>query len=232
MTLLATLPCVNAGLRPRPGRTRPSYGRPARRNGPFTQRHHAPWTGGRTRVARRAPPGSTRNGLDSRMRSAAGSRHLLWLALYLFGSFAAAGLGGLSTASAIPTWYRTLRKPGWNPPNAVFGPVWTVLYTFMAVAAWLVRRGMSSPQHAETGIVALRLWWLQLGLNLAWSLTFFGRRRPGWGLVVISMLEVTIIATTAAAARVSRLSAALLAPYAAWTAFASALNFRIWQLNR
>lgn len=166
------------------------------------------------------------------MRSAADSWHLPWLGLYLFGSFAAAGLGGLSTARAIPTWYRALRKPGWNPPDAVFGPVWTVLYTFMALAAWLVRRGMKSPDRGRTGTAALWLWWLQLGLNLGWSVTFFGRRRPGWGLIVIGILEVTIIATTVAAARVSRLAAALLTPYAFWTAFASALNFRIWQLNR
>ena len=166
------------------------------------------------------------------MRSAADSWHLRWLGLYLFASFAAAGLGGLSTARAIPTWYRTLRKPGWNPPDAVFGPVWTVLYTLIALAAWLLRRGMSNTERASTGTTALCLWWLQLGLNLGWSLTFFGRRRPGWGLVVISILEVTIIATTVAAARVSRLAAVLLTPYALWTAFASALNFRIWQLNR
>jgi benzodiazapine receptor len=166
------------------------------------------------------------------MRSGVDSWHLPWLGLYLFASFTAAGLGGLSTARAIPTWYRTLRKPGWNPPDAVFGPVWTVLYTFMALAASLVRGGMSSPERATTGTAALWLWWLQLGLNLAWSLTFFGRRRPGWGLVVISILEVTIMTTTVAAARVSRLAAALLTPYALWTAFASALNFRIWQLNR
>jgi len=68
----------------------------------------------------------------------------------------------------------------------------------MALAAWLVRRGISSPGRARTGTAVLWLWWLQLGLNLAWSLTFFGRRRPGWGLVVISILEVTIIATTVA----------------------------------
>jgi translocator protein len=176
--------------------------------------------------------GSTATGLNCRMRSAADSSRLPWLGLYLFGSFAAAGLGGLSTARAIPTWYRTLRKPGWNPPDAVFGPVWTVLYTFMAVAAWLVRRGMSDPSRTRTATAALRLWWLQVGLNLGWSLTFFGRRRPGWGLAVIGVLEVSIIATTVMAARVSRLAAALLAPYALWTAFASALNFRIWQLNR
>ena len=179
-----------------------------------------------------APGSSKLGGLNCRMRSAVDSSHLRWLGLYLFGSFAAAGLGGLSTARAIPTWYRTLRKPGWNPPDGVFGPVWTLLCTFMAVAAWLVRRGMSNRTRTRTGTAALRLWWLQLGLNLGWSLTFFGRRQLGWGLLVISILEVTIVATTVMAARVSRLAAILLAPYALWTAFASALNLRIWQLNR
>lgn len=172
------------------------------------------------------------SGLHCQMRSTADSWRLPWLGFYLFGSFAAAGIGGLSTARAIPSWYRSLRKPGWNPPDAVFGPVWTVLYTCMAAAAWLVHRGMSRPLHATASRTALRLWWLQLGLNLGWSLAFFGWRRPGWGLVVIAMLEVAIIATTLAAARVSRLAAALLTPYALWTAFASALNLRIWQLNR
>ena len=93
-------------------------------------------------------------------------------------------------------------------------------------------RHEQQPERARTGTAALWLWWLQLTLNLAWSLAFFGQRRPGWGLVVIGILEVTIIATTGAAARVSLLAAALLTPYALWTAFASALNFRIWQLNR
>lgn len=166
------------------------------------------------------------------MRSASGSWQLLWLGLYLFGSFVAAALGGVSTARAIPTWYRTLRKPNWNPPDAVFGPVWTLLYLSMAVAAWLIRRGMSSsPEQVRVGKAALRLWWVQLSLNLGWTLVFFGRRRPDWGLVVISILELTIIATAVAAARVSMTATALLTPYALWTAFASVLNFRIWQLN-
>jgi tryptophan-rich sensory protein len=102
----------------------------------------------------------------------------------------------------------------------------------MAVAAWLVRRAMSKPSRTTTGAAALRLWWLQLGLNLGWSLIFFGRRQLGWGFVVVSILEVTIVATTVVAARVSRVAAVLLAPFALWTAFASALNFRIWQLNK
>lgn len=167
------------------------------------------------------------------MRSIPGSWQLPWLGLYLFGSFVAAALGARSTAKAIPTWYRSLHKPDWNPPDAVFGPVWTVLYLSMAFAAWFIRRGIStSPERGKTGKAALRLWWLQLMLNLGWSLVFFGRRRPDWGLAVIGALELTIIATTALAARVSMLAAALLTPYALWTAFASVLNLRIWQLNR
>ena len=143
-----------------------------------------------------------------------------------------AGLGGLSTARSIPTWYRALRKPDWNPPDAVFGPVWTVLYTSMAFAAWLIRRDMSNnPGRVKAGNAALRLWWVQLLLNLGWSLVFFGRRRPDWGLAVIGLLELSIIATILAAARISLVAAALLTPYALWTAFASVLNFRIWQLN-
>ena len=156
---------------------------------------------------------------------------------------------GASLARVIPARLLRRRGPRWanhgtrdshlvphapqtrlEPARRVFGPVWTVLYTFMALAAWLLRRGMSSTQSGRTGTTALWLWWLQLTLNLAWSLVFFGRRRPGWGLVVIGVLEVTIIATTLAAACL-RLAAALLTPYALWTAFASVLNFRIWRLN-
>lgn len=167
------------------------------------------------------------------MRSLVRSWHLNWLGLFLCASFFAAALGGLATTSAIPTWYRMLRKPSWNPPDRAFGPVWTVLYTFMAVAAWLVRRGMSSqPARTRTGRAALRLWWLQLTLNLAWSLTFFGLRRPDLGLAVIGILELAILATTVVAARVSLVAATLLAPYLLWTGFASILNFRIWQMNR
>jgi translocator protein len=167
------------------------------------------------------------------MRSVAPSWHLRWLALFLLGSFVAAAVGGLATATALPTWYRTLRKPTWNPPDGVFGPVWTVLYVLMAVAAWLVRRGMGTrPAERRAGQFALKLWWIQLVLNLGWSLAFFGRRRPDWGLAVIGLLELAIVATTLAAVRVSPLAAALLTPYVLWTGFASILNFRIWRLNR
>jgi translocator protein len=150
-----------------------------------------------------------------------------WLLIFLAASFGVAALGGRVTATAIPVWYRGLRKPSWNPPDRVFAPVWTVLYTLMALAAWLMRR-----EGAAEARPALTLWWLQLGLNLCWSVVFFGRRRPDLGLVVIGALELAILGTIAQARRISHVGAALLVPYAAWTAFALALNFRVWQLNR
>ena len=160
-------------------------------------------------------------------------RDLGWLILFLVASFAAAGLGGSVTAKAIPTWYRGLRKPAWNPPDRLFGPVWTVLYAQMAVAAWLVhRRGRNLPALQASARSALWLWWLQLGLNLGWSICFFGLRRPDWALAVIGLLEVTLFVTAVAASRVSRVAAVLLAPYLLWTGFAVLLNVRIWQLNR
>jgi tryptophan-rich sensory protein len=100
----------------------------------------------------------------------------------------------------------------------------------MAVAAWLVCRD-NRPERAVAQRTALTLWWVQLALNLSWSVAFFGLKRPAWGLGVIGLLELAILATTLATGQVSRLAAALLAPYGLWTAFASVLNYRIWQLN-
>jgi tryptophan-rich sensory protein len=164
------------------------------------------------------------------MRQRAGqSCEIGWLLIFLASTFGVALFGGRVTVGAVAEWYPTLRKPSWTPPAWVFGPVWTVLYTLMAIAAWLVRRGASArPAQAKS---ALRLWWLQLALNLSWSLVFFGRRRPEWGLVVIGALELAIVGTALLAIRVSRAGAALLVPYGVWTAFALALNYRITQLN-
>ena len=152
---------------------------------------------------------------------------------FLFACTCVAAIGGRVTARAIPTWYRTLRKPRWNPPDRVFAPVWTVLYVQMAVAAWLLQRAEStSPARQGGRRAALRLWWLQLVLNVGWSLVFFGRRKPGLGLLVIGLLEGAIAATALIGGRVSAPAGALLVPYLVWTAFAGALNYRIWRLNR
>ena len=150
------------------------------------------------------------------------------LALFVVGALAIGGLGGLATASSVTTWYATLHKPGFTPPNAVFGPAWTLLYVLMAISAWRVWR-RPGPEPAQR--TALRLWALQLALNFAWSFLFFGLRAPAVALVEVLILLVAIAATLAASWRVDRVAGLLLAPYLAWTAFASLLTFEVWRLN-
>lgn len=137
-------------------------------------------------------------------------------------------VGSQWTETADGSWYDRLDLPPWNPPGAVFGIVWTILYVLMAVAAWLVaRRGL-----AEPGVrVAVVLYVVQLLLNLAWTAVFFGFERPGWALAEIGLLAVAITATIWAFARVSAAAAWLLAPYLAWVLFASSLNLAIVVLN-
>ena len=140
---------------------------------------------------------------------------------------AVGALGTFPTAKAIPTWYRTLDKPGWNPPDKVFGPVWTTLYALMGVALVLVRRERrnSSTDRAQA------VFGLQLALNLAWSFVFFGSRSVRGGLVVIALLWATIVATIAAFWRVRPSAALLLVPYLGWVSFASILNGAIARRN-
>jgi len=150
-----------------------------------------------------------------------------WVALALSVAlcFAAAGIGTLSTVDGLRAWYPSLRKPSWNPPNAVFGPVWTVLYVMMAVAAWLVWRA------GDGTAVALGAFAVQLALNVLWSVVFFGRRDVRAAAVVIALLWVAIAVTMAAFWPISPLAAALLVPYLAWVTFASLLNLAIARLN-
>lgn len=137
-------------------------------------------------------------------------------------------IGGLATASSVTTWYAGLNKPAFNPPNAVFGPVWTTLYVLMALAAWRVWRAGSGGGPRSPALV---LYALQLALNLAWSLIFFGLRQPALALAEIVILLAAIVATIAAFWRVDRPAALMMTPYAAWVAFATVLNWEIWRLN-
>lgn len=134
-------------------------------------------------------------------------------------------LAPLPGAIAPPgEWYFALAKPAWTPPPWVFGPAWTLLYTLMAVAAWMVWK-------REPRGLALRCWALQLLLNAAWSPVFFALHAIGAALLVIAALWLAIAGTIAAFARVDRRAAALLLPYLAWVSFATALNLAIWRLN-
>lgn len=157
-----------------------------------------------------------------------GGRSALGLALWLAVSFAAAGAGGLATAAGVTDWYPTLAKPAWTPPSWLFGPVWTVLYAAMAVAAWIVWKEAGRFSKAR-GALSLHL--LQLALNALWSWLFFGMRRPDLAAVEIALLWVAIAVTLVAFGRRSRLAAALFVPYLLWVTFAAALNVAIWARN-
>ncbi len=141
-------------------------------------------------------------------------------------------VGGLSSAltmDGLRVWYRTIRRPAWNPPDWVFGPVWTTLYLMMGVALVQVVRSEEDRAARQLG---LGLFALQLVLNFGWSWIFFANHDLGGALVEILALWLAIAATIAAFATVRRSAAALLLPYLAWTTFATALTAAIWSLNR
>lgn len=121
-------------------------------------------------------------------------------------------------------WYAGLAKPFFNPPDWMFGPVWSVLYVLVAVAGWRMWR------HDPWG-AALRVWICQLILNFLWSPIFFGLQQPGLALMVIVALLVAILGFIPIARKTDRLAAWLFAPYAVWVAFATLLNASIWWLN-
>jgi benzodiazapine receptor len=155
-------------------------------------------------------------------------RSALVLVGFLAVCFAVAGLGGWATASSVQSWYPTLRKPSFSPPDWLFGPVWTALYTMMAVAAFLVWRQAG----LNGGRLALGLFAVQLLVNLAWSPVFFGLRQILAGFIVIIVLWVAIAATTIAFSRHSVVAVMLMIPYLLWVTFAGVLNGALWWLNR
>jgi translocator protein len=154
-------------------------------------------------------------------------RDLLVLLLFLLLCLSAGMLGALATATSVKTWYLTLAKPSWTPPGYLFGPVWTVLYLMMAVAAWLVwlKRSLRPVR------LPLLVFFSQLLINAAWSGIFFGLRRPDLGFYWIGFLWVWIVATLFLFLTVRPLAAILLVPYLGWVTFAQALNFEIYRLN-
>ncbi len=151
----------------------------------------------------------------------------LLLVFWIVGCLALGGLGGIWTGREIPGWYRTIKKPSFNPPSWVFGPVWTTLYILMAISAWLVT--VSSESTLRT--VGLGMFVAQLMLNLAWSWIFFHKHAIGSAAVEVGLLWCVIGATTLVFSRVSLIAAGLMLPYWAWVSFASILNVTIWRLN-
>lgn len=154
----------------------------------------------------------------------------IWkLVVSIVACLAAGGIGSIFTRSAIPTWYATLEKPAFSPPNWLFAPVWTFLYILMGVAAFLVWRQGSGNRRVSSALIVFLI---QLILNALWSVVFFGLESPLYGLIVISLLWVAILVTVIQFFKISRVASALLWPYLLWVAFAAVLNSSIWLLNR
>jgi tryptophan-rich sensory protein len=153
-------------------------------------------------------------------------KQILGLVGWLIVSFIAAAIGGAASIQAGP-FYADLARPDWAPPGSVFGPVWTLLYALMGIAAWLIWR-VGGFRAAKS---ALTLFLVQLAFNALWSWLFFGWRRGGLAFADILVLWVLIVATVVAFWRIRPLAGALLVPYLLWVSFATALNYAVWQLN-
>ncbi|MFC4232685.1 TspO/MBR family protein [Parasediminibacterium paludis] len=141
------------------------------------------------------------------------------------------GLGAASgyvTVREIPTWYATLNKPSFNPPNYLFGPVWTILYILMGISVYLIWKLPPSPHRKK----AINLYLLQFVLNLAWSIIFFNQHQIFLALIEIIVMWFGILLTIFAFSKFSKLAAWLLVPYISWVSFAIILNTAIWLLNR
>lgn len=139
---------------------------------------------------------------------------------------AVGGISGYITADAIPGWYVTINKPSFNPPNWIFGPVWTTLYILMGVAFYLIWKS-THPQKNK----AMLLFGIQLLLNFFWSIIFFNFHALGFALAEIILLWIFILLSILSFYPISKVASYLLIPYLLWVSFASVLNFSIWQLN-
>ncbi len=137
-------------------------------------------------------------------------------------------LASFATQTSVNTWYITLNKPSFNPPNSIFAPVWTILYIMMGISAGLVwAKGL----HHIWVKTALYHFGFQLLYNALWSIVFFGLREPFWGLLVIITLLILLTLTIRWFYVVSKPAAYLLIPYFLWLCFATALNYKVWELN-
>jgi tryptophan-rich sensory protein len=153
-------------------------------------------------------------------------KQVLGLVAWLLVAFVAAAIGAAASIEAAP-FYAQIARPGWAPPATWFGPVWTLLYLLMGLAAWLAWR-VGGFRAAGT---ALTLFGVQLALNALWSWLFFAWHRGGLALADIVLLWLAIAATAVAFWRLRPLAGALLLPYLLWVGFATALNFAVWRLN-
>jgi translocator protein len=137
------------------------------------------------------------------------------------------GLSGIVTSANIPTWYASINKPWFNPPNWIFGPVWTTLYILMGIASYIIYTSEISYHRMRS----LLFYTIQLCLNFAWSFIFFGLKNPGIALIEIIFMWIFIYLTILQFGKISSIASWLMVPYITWVSFASILNFYIYILN-
>lgn len=155
--------------------------------------------------------------------------NILKLALSVALPLAVGALGSYYTIPEISGWYQTIQKPSWNPPNWIFGPVWTTLYVLMGIALYLVWK---TPDNNNVKSIAVSFFMIQLSLNFFWSVIFFNQHRIGVALAEIVLLWIFILVTILSFSKVNKVAPWLLVPYISWVSFAMILNYSIWQLNK
>lgn len=154
---------------------------------------------------------------------------ILKLVACLLLCLAAGMVGSVFTMPSIPTWYAGLVKPPLNPPNWIFGPVWTTLFILMGIALFLVWESQADKKAKNA---AMAIFGGQLALNVLWSILFFGLHSPFYAWLDIILLWISILITIISFWKISKLASILLWPYLLWVSFASYLNLMIWLLNR
>ena len=137
------------------------------------------------------------------------------------------GLGGYFTFLSVETWYQTLNKPSFNPPDWVFGPVWTTLYILMGISIWLVWKN----EDSKIRTIAIKIFWFQLAFNVFWTYLFFGIKKIGLSFIEILFLSCLILINIIYFFKINKTASYLLIPYLVWVLYASLLTYNIWMLN-
>lgn len=153
------------------------------------------------------------------------------LIISIVASLLAGVIGSGFTSSSIPTWYALLNKPAFNPPNWIFGPVWTTLYILMGISLYLIWNSKKSNTNKKYYKIGIKLFILQLVLNALWSILFFGLQSPFFALLEIILLWISILMTMYYFSKISKTAMYLLVPYLLWVSFASILNLAIYLIN-
>jgi translocator protein len=163
-------------------------------------------------------------------------KDILRLGISITAPLIAGVIGSIFTSESVSTWYQTIEKPSFSPPDWLFGPVWTTIYVIIVISFFLVWRATTSTttftkDRRSRKISAFIAFGSQLILNVSWSFLFFGLRSPQFAFVEIIILLISIVVTIVIFSKISKLAAILMLPYAGWVTFASFLNLQIWLLN-